>query len=69
MGTHPFLRELPGPLVLGVSQQFNDTALIWGKAGDLLDDITDELGAAGEVALCPRDACLGCVGGGFLNRA
>ena len=65
-GPEPLLREFPCSLVLGVSQQFNDTALIWGKTGDFLNDITDELSATGKMALCPRDSGLGSVGSGFM---
>ena len=29
--TYPLLCELTGTLVLGVAEQFNDTALVWGE--------------------------------------
>lgn len=41
------LGELTGSLVLAVSQQLDDSALVWGKAGDLLDDVADESSALG----------------------
>ena len=31
-GTEPLLRKLTGSLVLAVSEQFDDTALVWGKS-------------------------------------
>lgn len=63
---HSLLGELAGTLVLGVPQQFDDTALVGGETGDLLDDVADKGGAAGETALGAADAGLGLDGGGFL---
>ena len=37
--TDSLLGQLAGALVLGVAQQLDHTALVGGKAGDLLDDI------------------------------
>lgn len=65
--TYPLLGELPGTLVLGVPQQFDNTALIRGETGDLLDDVTDKGSAAGETALAAADAGLGLDRGGFLK--
>lgn len=31
-GTEPLLCELTGTLVLAVTEQFNDTAFVWGEA-------------------------------------
>lgn len=64
--THPLLRELAGTLVLGVPQQFDNTALIGGETSDLLDDVADKGGAAGETTLGAADASLGLDRGGFL---
>jgi len=44
-GTYSLLAELLGTLVLGVLDQFHDTTLIRGKASNLTDEITNELGA------------------------
>lgn len=63
---YSLLGELAGTLVLGVPQQFDDTALIGGETGDLLDDVADKGGAAGETALGAADAGLGLDRGGFL---
>jgi hypothetical protein len=63
---HSLLGELAGTLVLGVPQQLDDTALIGGETGDLLDDVADKGGAAGETALGAADAGLGLNRGGFL---
>jgi len=54
--TYPALGELSGALVLAVAQQFDDTALVWGKTGDLTDDVADKGGALAEVTLHARDA-------------
>ena len=44
--TESLLRQLARALVLAVPQQFDDAALIWGKARDFADNLADELGAA-----------------------
>lgn len=63
---YSFLGDLPGTLVLGVSQQFDNAALIGGETGDLLDDVADKGSAAGKTALVAADAGLGLDRGGFL---
>lgn len=64
--SYSLLSELPGTLILGVPQQFNDTALIWGESRNLLDNFTDEGGAAGEGSLGSGDTGASLDGGGFL---
>lgn len=64
--SYSLLSELSGTLVLGVPQQFNDTALIWGESGNLLDNFTDEGGAAGEGSLGSGDTGASLDDGGFL---
>lgn len=64
--TYPLLCQLPCALVLAVPQQFDDSSLIGCEAGDFLDDLTDEGGALGEVALCAGDAWFRGEGGDFL---
>ena len=54
--TYPLLGELSCALVLGVSEQFDDTALVGGETGDFADDVTHERGALAEVALGAGDA-------------
>lgn len=67
--TYPLLSELTGALVLSVSQEFDDTALIGGKTDNLAGDLTDEGSAAGRLALGAADLGLGGVEGcGFLER-
>lgn len=63
---YSLLSELAGTLVLGVPQQFDNTALIRGETGNLLDDVTDKGGAARETTLAAADAGLGLDRGGFL---
>lgn len=65
--TYPLLSELTSALVLSVSQEFDDTALIGGKTDNLAGDLADEGSAAGRLALGAADLGLGGVeGGGFL---
>lgn len=65
--TYALLSELTGTLVLSVSQQLNDTALIGGKADNLTSDLADERSAAGRLALGAANLVLGGVeGSGFL---
>jgi hypothetical protein len=61
-----FLRELTRALVLAVAEQFDDAALIGGKASNLLDEVTDESGPLAEVALGAAHAGLADAGGGLL---
>ena len=66
-GTEPLLSELTSALVLSVSQEFDDTALIGGKTDNLAGDLADEGSAAGRLALGAADLGLGGVeGGGFV---
>ena len=64
--TYPLLRELPGLLVLGVTEEFHNTLLVRGEAGNLADDGLDEslLLAVGGM----RDGC-GYVGGDEEHRS
>lgn len=63
-GTEPLLGKLPGPLILSVSQQFNNAALIGSKTDDLAGDFADESGTARGLALGAADPGLGRVKGG-----
>ena len=65
--TYSLLGQLSCPLVLGVAEQLDHSALIRSKTGDFLDDFADKRGAFGEVALCAGDAGFVCEGGGFLQ--
>ena len=47
--THSSLCEFSGPLVLAVSEQFNDSSLVWCQSSDLLDDISHECSSLAEV--------------------
>jgi hypothetical protein len=37
--TYPLLGQTTGTLVLGVSEQFDDTLLVWGKAAGVLASV------------------------------
>lgn len=50
-GTKTLLCELAGTLILGVAEQLNDAALVWGKARNLLDDLANEGGALAQMTL------------------
>ena len=65
--TYPLLSQLSSSLVLAVSQQFDDTTFIRGETSDFLDDVTDELGALGEVAFCAGGTGLALESGCFLH--
>lgn len=65
--TYSLLCQLACALVLGVAQQFDNSALIRSQTGDFLDDLADEGGALAQMALGAADAWLGGNGGDFLN--
>lgn len=65
-GTESLLGELTGTLVLGVAEQFNDSALVGGKASNFLDDVTDESSALAQVALGAGHTGLDNTGSGFV---
>lgn len=48
------LGELSGTLVLGVSEQLDDSSLIWCKSCNLSDQVSDESGSLGESSLSSR---------------
>lgn len=64
--TYPLLGELTSALVLSVSQEFDDAALIGGKTDNLAGDLTNESGTAGRLALGTADPGLGGVKRGGL---
>jgi hypothetical protein len=57
--TYSLLGQLSRSLVLAVSQQFDNTALIRSQASDFLDDLADESSALAKQALSAGDAWLG----------
>jgi hypothetical protein len=65
-GTYPLLCQFSRTLILGVSQQFDNTTLIGRKTSDLLDYFSDKGGTLAEVALGTANARLGGNGGDFL---
>ena len=65
-GTESLLGELTGTLVLGVTEQLNDSALVGSEASNLLDDLADEGSALAQVALGSGDTGLDDTGSGFV---
>jgi len=64
--TEPLLGQLTRTLVLAVSEEFDNTALIWSKSRNLLDNLPNERSLLAQVTLGPADsgldnACLGFV--------
>jgi len=57
--TKSLLGQLSRSLVLAVSQQFDNTALIRSQASDFLDDLANESSALAKQALSAGDAWLG----------
>ena len=66
--TYPLLGQLSRSFVLAVSQQFDDTSLIWSKTGDFLDDFADKSCAFSEVTFGAGDTGLALDEFGFLVR-
>jgi hypothetical protein len=64
--TYSLLSQLSRALVLGVSEQFDDAALVGGETSDLTNDVADEGGALAEVALVAGDTSGGLDWGDFL---
>lgn len=54
--TELLLGELASTLLLGVSEQLNDSSLVRSKTSDLLDDVTDKGGSSGSSTLSVRNA-------------
>jgi hypothetical protein len=64
--TESLLGELTGTLVLGVTEQLNDSALVGSEASNLLDDLANEGSALAQVALGSGNTGLDDTGSGFL---
>lgn len=45
VGAQSLLGQLLGSLLAGVSDQLNQSSLVWGQAGDLRDNASDEDGS------------------------
>ena len=65
--TYSLLSQLSSPLVLAIPQQFDDTTFIGCETGDFFDNVTDELGAFGEVAFGAGGAGFALESGCFLR--
>jgi hypothetical protein len=63
--TYSLLCQLSRALVLGVSEQLDNAALIGSKAGDLTNNVADERCALAELTLLAGDAD-GCCDGSDL---
>lgn len=67
VGTQSLLGQLLGSLLTGVSDQFDQSSLVWSKTGDLLDDASDEGGSLGKSTLSVRDLWSDLLGGGLVT--
>jgi len=66
-GTEPLLGQLSRTLVLAVSKKFDDSALVWCKSRDLLDNLPHESGLLAQMTLRPADSGLDNSCFGFLQ--
>lgn len=55
VGTQSLLSQLSSSLLTGVSDQFDQSSLVWSQARDLRDDASDERGSLGQSTLSLRD--------------
>merc|ERR1712225_73344 len=56
--SYSLLCELAGTLVLGVAEEFDDTALVWCESRNLLHDLPNKLGALASLSLGSADTGL-----------
>lgn len=55
VGTQSLLRQLLGSLLASVSDQLNQSSLVWSQAGHLLDDVSDKGSSLGKSTLSVGD--------------
>ncbi|KNE01387.2 hypothetical protein QG37_01574 [Candidozyma auris] len=55
VSTQSLLGQLLGSLLTGVSDQLDQSSLVWSQAGNLRHDASDELGSSGKGALSSGD--------------
>lgn len=55
VSTQSLLGQLLGSLLTSVSDQFDQSSLVWSQAGNLRDDASDELGSLGKSTLSLGD--------------
>lgn len=66
VGTQSLLGQLLGSLLTGVSDQFDQSSLVWGQARNLRNDGSDESSSLGESTLSVRDLWGDLLRGGLV---
>lgn len=67
VGTQSLLSQLLGSLLTSVSDQLNQSSLVWGQAGDLRDDASDESSSLGDDTLLVGASWGNRLSGGFVT--
>lgn len=66
VSTQSLLGQLLGSLLTGVSDQFDQSSLVWGQARNLRNDGSDESGSLGKSTLSVRDLWGNLLSGGLV---
>lgn len=67
VGTQSLLGQLLGSLLTGVSDQLDQSSLVWSQTGDLRDDALNESTSLGDTALEVDTSWGDLLGGGFVT--
>lgn len=67
VGTQSLLGQLLGSLLTGVSDQFDQSSLVWSKTGNLGDNASDEGSSLGQSTLSVRNLWGNLLLGGFVT--
>lgn len=67
VSTQSLLGQLLGSLFTGVSDQFDQSSLVWSQASNLRDNASDEGSSLGQSALSVRDLWSNVLLGGFVT--
>lgn len=67
VGTQSLLSQLLSSLLTGVSDQLDQSSLVWGQARDLRDNASDESSSLGGLTLQGRTSWGNLLSGGFVT--